>query len=129
MIRNMDLCRELLLQIEETDYLKPEKCEKIQSKGYSLDEIIYHCRLIHQHGLIKECEINGAMGIVSTFIVGEVTWEGHVFLEKIRQDTVRNKTKEVYTQKGLPMILDVVKEVSATVIASMTEGAIKALKN
>ena len=69
------------------------------------------------------------MNIVSTFIVGELTWEGHDFLEKIRQDTVWNKTKEVITQKGLPMILDVVKEVSATVIASMTEGAIKALKN
>ena len=62
------------------------------------------------------------------FCVGALTWEGHEYLDKIRQDTVWNKTKDVITQKGLPMAVDVIKEVATAIISSMTEGAIKAMK-
>ena len=56
-----------------------------------------------------------------------MTWEGHEFLDKIREDTVWNKTKDLITKKGLPMVLDVVKEISQSIVATMVQGAIKGL--
>ena len=37
--------------------------------------------------------------------------------------------KETITKKGLPMILDVIKDVATGIVSSMTEGAIKGLMN
>ena len=62
----------------------------------------------------RESVFFSLMGI--TFLVGNLTWEGYDFLEKIRQDTVWNRTKDLITQKGLPMALEVVKDVSSTII-------------
>ena len=65
-------------------------------------------------------------GHIYIFGVGSLTWDGCEFLDKIRSDTVWNKTKDVVKKKGLPLVLDVVKDVASAVISSMTEGAIRA---
>lgn len=128
MKRDMELIRKLMFKIEE-DYTG-EHLWAPTIDGYDKNVVAEHCKLLYDYGFLDEYKPIGAdHAPVITFLVGNLTWEGYDFLEKIRQDTVWNKTKDVITQKGLPMILDVVKEVSATVIASMTEGAIKALKN
>lgn len=57
-----------------------------------------------------------------------MTWDGHEFLDKIREDTVWNKTKDLIKEKGLPMALEVVKNVATTMITVMTQGAIQGLK-
>lgn len=128
MKRNMELCRAILLEMEETDRLDNRAVNALQSKNYSLDEIVYHCRLLHEHGFIKECTISGALGIISTFLVEGLSWDAYDFIDNIREDTVWNKTKDVITRKGLPMVLDVVKEISQAVIASMVQGAITGLR-
>ena len=61
------------------------------------------------------------------FYVGNLTNDGYDFLDKIRQDTIWNKTKETITKKRLPLIVDVVKEVATGIISSMTEGTVKGL--
>lgn len=128
MKRDMELVRKIMFKIE-SDY-EGVLLRAPQIEGYDKIVVAEHCRLLFEYGFVDEYKPIGADGApVLTFLVGNLTWEGYDFLEKIHQDTVWNKTKDVITQKGLPMILDVVKDVSATVIASMTEGAIKALKN
>ena len=127
MKRDMELCREILLEMEKKDHLDKFAVDTLLTDGYSLDEIIYHCRLLHEHGFIKECEINVALGVVAAFIVAGLSWEAHDFIDRIREDTVWNKTKDVIAKKGLPMALDVVKEISQAVITSMVQGAIKGL--
>ena len=128
MKRDMELIRKILFKIEN-DY-QGETLRAPRIDGYDLVTVAEHCKLLRDYGLLDEYIPIGANNApVITFLVGNLTWEGYDFLEKIRQDTVWNKTKSVITQKGLPMILEVVKDVSATIIASMTEGAIKALKN
>lgn len=127
MRRNMDLCRDILLQMEDADRLLNQSIDELKEKGYSLNEIIFHCRLLHEHGFIKECIVNEVYGIVAALIVYGLTWEAHDFISSIRQDTIWNKTKDVITQKGLPMVLDVVKEISQSIVATMVQGAIKGL--
>lgn len=125
MKRDMELIRKIMFKIE-SDYAG-ESIWAPSIDGYDKITVAEHCKLLYDYGLLDNYKTIGAdNGPIITFLVGNLTWEGYDFLEKIRQDTVWNKTKDLITQKGLPMALEVVKDVSSTIIASMTEGAIKA---
>ena len=126
MKRDMELVRKIMFKIEE-DY-SGTPIRTFQIDGYDMITVAEHCRLMNEYGLIDKYNAFGADYIpVLAFSVGNLTWEGYDFLDKVRQDTVWNKTKDVITKQGLPMIFDVIKEVSTAVITSMTEGAVKAI--
>ena len=126
MKRDMELIRKIMFKIEE-DY-SGTLIRALPIEGYDLVTVAEHCRLMTEYGLIDEYKPIGADGHpVLTFLVGNLTWEGYDFLDKVRQDTVWNKTKDVITQKGLPMVFDVVKQISSTIITVMTEAAIKSI--
>ena len=46
-------------------------------------------------------------------------------LDKIKSDTVWNKTKETIKSKGIPLVLDAVKEISSAIVTSMVKAAIQ----
>lgn len=122
----MELIRKIMLKIEN-DY-KGISLRDPKIEDYSNVIVAEHCHLLYDHGFINEYKPIKADGTpVLTFWVGNLTWDGYDFLEKIRQDSVWNKTKEVITTQGLPMVIDVVKQVAQSIITSMTEGAINAM--
>ena len=126
MKRDMELIRKIMFKIEE-DY-SGTPIRTLQIDGYDMITVAEHCRMMNEYGLINKYKAFGADNIpVLAFAVGNLTWEGYDFLDKVRQDTVWNKTKDVITKQGLPMIFDVIKDVSTAVITSMTEGTVKAL--
>ena len=86
-----------------------------------LKNVLYHVFLE------KASPFKKNLAKVVTFIVEGLSWEAHDFIASIREYTIWNKTKDVITQKGLPMAIDVVKEVSQAVITSMVQGTIKGL--
>lgn len=118
MKRDMDLCRRILLQrAEDTRSVVHD----FAVDGYDNETIRYHCNLLKQAGFIA----SQSLDIHNKLFVGELTWQGHEFLESIREDTVWNKTKDVIAKKGLPMVFDVVKEISKAVLTSMLQGLMK----
>ena len=126
MKRDMELVRKILFRIEEE--FVGESIRDLEITGYSMVSVAEHCRLMYEYGLLDEYKPIKADGTpVLAFFVGNLTWEGYDFLDKIRQDTVWNKTKDVITKKGLPMVLDVVKQISSSIITAMTEAAIKSI--
>lgn len=125
MQRDMELTRKILFKIEETVSNVVEYNLKIE--GYTMEQIAYHCSLLYDSNLIYDYSGQYAGGELYSFGVGRLTWEGHEFLDKIRSDTVWNRTKEVITKQGLPMVIDVVKSISTTIISAMVEGAVKGL--
>ena len=127
MKRDMELVRKILFAIEEQ--YEDTVLYNLKIEGYSRAEVAYHCKILHEAGFVSDYGAQYGGNHIYMFGVGALTWERCEFLDKVRQDTVWNKTRDIITQKGLPMILDVVKDVASTVIASMTEGAIKALSN
>ena len=127
MKRDMELIRKILFAIEER--YEDTALYNLQIDGYSMAEVAFHCKLLHEAGFVSDYGAQYGDDRICMFGVGALTWDGCEFLDKIRQDTVWNKTKDTIIQKGLPMILDVIKDVASAVVASMTEGAIKALKN
>lgn len=126
MKRDMELIRKILFKIEE-EYVSTTLFG-LSIEGYDMNTVAYHCKLLYEAGFVDTYDAKYASNELWMFVVGGLTWEGHDFLDKIREDTVWNRTKEAIKNHGLPMVLDVVKRVSSSVISSMTEGAIKGLK-
>ena len=61
------------------------------------------------------------------FFVGRLTWDGHEFLDKIKNDTVWNRTTTTIKEKGVPFVLDAVKEIATAITTSMIQAAIKGM--
>lgn len=57
------------------------------------------------------------------YYVGALTWEGHNFIDNIREDTIWNNTKKKIKEKALPMTLEVIREISSALVAAMAKAA------
>jgi hypothetical protein len=106
MKRDMDLIRELLLKLEEfplgrgdvvhisLDESDPDDDFRID--GYTIDQIEYHLNLIGEAGLIIGAGENPMEGI----LFRSLSWEGHDFLDSIRDPEVWRKTKSGVKEVG-----------------------------
>lgn len=114
MKRNMDLCRLILFKIE--DEYKSTALSHLQIDGYDIEIIVYHCDLLFEAGLIKSYKPTYASDKIYFFSVGALTWEGHDFLDKIRENTMWNRTKNRIKENALPMTLEVIKTIATSLI-------------
>ena len=119
MKRDMELIRKILLQIEDTVDNGVTYCLHIN--GYSMEQLAYHCSILYEGGYIHYYDNES---FSDSFGVGRLTWDGHDFLDKIREDTIWNKTKDTITEKGLPFVFDIVKSVSSEIIHGLITGYI-----
>ena len=121
MTRDMDLIRKILLVIEEKyiDHWLPSSDIKIE--GYDSATVSYHCAILHDAGLIYDYK----QMYPGVFGVSRLTWEGHEFLDKIRSDTVWNRTKSIIVEKTLPFGIDVIKEIASAITTSMVKSALQ----
>lgn len=128
MKRDMDLIRKILFYVEE-NYVAGGPEIDVHIDGY-LDSIIYeHCILMKEDGLIMRLLDTSSLESKSCKI-GNLTSEGFDFLDKIRADTVWNRTKSVISEKGLPLITGTIKTISTAIITAAAEGVTNSiLKN
>lgn len=128
MKRNMDLVREILLEIEKS--CVSTVIRNLRIDGYDTETIAYHCKILHEAGLVSEYKPIYADNGLFAFSVGGLTWEGNDYLDKIRDNTIWKKTKDIIKDKGLPLLFDTIKTISMTIITASTEGAVNSfLKN
>ena len=120
MQRDMELIRKILFKIEDT--IDNIGKNNLQIEGYTLEQVAYHCSILYEGGYIHVCNVQYSGNKVHLFCVGRLTWEGHEFLDKIREDTIWKKTKETISEKGLPFVFDIVKSVSTEIIAGVVKG-------
>lgn len=120
MQRDMDLVRKILFYIEEK-YVAGGPEIPIHIDGY-MDEVVYeHCILMKNDGLIGRIQDTSALEGKSCN-VGNLTSEGFDLLDKIRPDTVWNRTKSKISERGLPLITGTIKMVATAIITATTEG-------
>jgi hypothetical protein len=80
--------------------------DELGLEGRSYDQVAYHLRL-----LIEAKYLLGSAQVSAMPIVSRLTWEGHEFLDNIRDAGVWHSTKE--RLKGLPSLgLAVVAEIA-----------------
>ncbi|MBQ3295524.1 MAG: DUF2513 domain-containing protein [Erysipelotrichaceae bacterium] len=125
MKRDMELCRKILFAIEK-QYIDAS-IYNLKIEGYSPKEVSYNSGLLYEAGLISAYKSQNADDHLYSFAVGHLTWEGHDFLDKIREDTIWNKTKSIIKGKVLPMTLDIIKEVASAIISAAVQGAVKGI--
>jgi Hypothetical protein (DUF2513) len=98
MKRDMDLVRDLLLGVEAdprldgTKWIRPDERDNLGVVGigpHSKREIAYHLELLIEAGLIE-----GRSGVDDVPAIARLTWQGHEFLDNIRDPEVWAKTKE-----------------------------------
>jgi hypothetical protein len=125
MKRDMEIIRKVLLAIEEQ--YEDVVLYELEVDGLDMKTIAYHCKVLYDGGFISNYAGDFASGNLHTFAVGSLTWEGHEFLDKIRDETIWEKTKSTIAKEGLPMVLDVVKNIATSIVGEMTKSAIKGL--
>lgn len=95
MKRDMELVRDLLISIEE------HSGEKRWSVPKELDTHIAkaHLELMEQAGLVTLSASRTSVIVVIYDV--KLTWDGHEYLNAIRNDTVWNKVKDGVKEKGI----------------------------
>jgi hypothetical protein len=118
MKRDLGLIRELLLKLEQLadahgwEMIEPYD-PRIQVEGYGVDEIEYNLQLVVERGLIEEPNGKPMQGIMFR----RLTWEGHDYLDAVRDPKIWHKTKEA-TDKVGSWTFEIVKELAKSLIKS-----------
>ena len=86
MKRDMELMRKILFKIKETVDNVAEY--NLTIEGYTMEQVAYHCSILYEGGYIYSYKPQYSGKGVYSFGVGRLTWEGHDFLDNIREDTI-----------------------------------------
>ncbi len=100
MQRDMELIRKILFVIEEKYIDIWLSSDEIIIEGYDMKTIGYHCSILYDAGLVNDYKGQYGDNELLFFGVGRLTWIGHELLDKIRSDTIWDKTKETIKTKG-----------------------------
>jgi Hypothetical protein (DUF2513) len=113
MQRDMDLIRELLLTLEALPMRPgavmsiPPHAEEIAVHGYDAGQIDYHLTMIRKAGFIDEGGDRPMVGIAFR----SLSWEGHDFLDSVRDPEIWAKTKKAAGKAG-GFTVDLLKDLS-----------------
>lgn len=108
MKRDMDLVREILLQVESHNS-PDEELENLKVEGFDDLLIFYHVHLLSDAGLLWATEAR-AIGIYEWSPIA-LTWAGHEFLDSIRDPEIWEKTKNSARSAG-GFTMDLLKDIA-----------------
>lgn len=109
MKRDIDLIKEILIEIEESN--APNDIVEIDIPKRNQEVISYHIMLMKQAGLLDAENVSGTSSF--HWIPISLTWQGHEFLDAIRNDSVWSKLKSKLKEQGGSLPFHVVKELAA----------------
>ena len=101
----MDLARNILIEVEEKS--KDIGIVDVVFDGYEPDVISYHIMQLNQGGLISAIDCTTQFGL--KWRATGLTWEGHEFLDAIRNDTVWKSVKDTVKEKGGAVPFEILK--------------------
>lgn len=110
MKRDMELAREILLAIEKSQ--TPKGLIPIQISGFTDDDISHHIELLFKSGLIEASD-NCTLSRYS-WRAKQLTWQGHDFLDAIRDETRWEKAKQHVLALGKIVTVETIKQAVST---------------
>lgn len=111
MTRNLELIRDLLLAIEADPECGAVKC--LVKKGYSEEEIGFHCYLLGDAGYAKVEDSSTTEDSYPQAIPLNLTWKGYEFLDAARESDRWKKLKSALNRVGaasFEVVLDLLKD-------------------
>lgn len=109
MNRDMDLVRALMLRAEGVEPMG--MAHNVQVEPWSLQEVFEHAEMMTKAGLLKASFSIGP----ETHLRG-LTWEGHDFLDDIRDDGVWSKVKRSLASVGGTASLEVTRQIAVAAV-------------
>jgi hypothetical protein len=116
MIRDLDLVRKILLEIESQKNGPNSKAIKIE--GYSQEEIDYHLSIMYDAGLFSAATANRCGPNYRLIIPTGLTWAGHDFLDACRDEKRWTKAKEIVAKMGTGVTFEVLKTILVQIMTS-----------
>ena len=109
MKRDMDLIRKLALHIEST----ASEClsSAIKLDGFTDEQIMYHCQLMSDAGLIESTPSMQRDVRYSDLIIFRLSWSGHEFVDAARNDTIWNTVNEHVKKTAISVTFDGLKSI------------------
>ena len=104
MKRDFELVRILLMELEGE--------HEIHLSSYNPQQVNYHKALVKEAGFaegIIHYPSSHPTDIPDLTILKRLTWEGHEFLDKAKNEKVWNKAKSIIKEKGISLSLDALK--------------------
>ncbi len=108
MKRDFNLIREILLIIEEHD--GEIHSTNITHNKHGSTQVAYHIKMLVDEGFLY------TLKYLRGFLISDLTFAGHDFLDAIREEAVWNKTCKHIKDKGGAFTLDIIKEVAMLVV-------------
>lgn len=123
MKRDWDTIRELLVKVEACT-LPAEMVDLSQFPDDEKAAVSYHMQLLIEAGLVhgKVLQIMGREA--KPFMAQRLTWQGHELLDSIRNETVWQRVKKGFVEKGIDMSFDLVKSAASDVAGVLLKGAL-----
>lgn len=121
MMRDMDLVRSILLQVEHAEGAR--ECGELDFMGHSQDEVYYHIDMMRAHGLIDATVKREWGGSIIHASVTSLTWEGHDLLDSMRDDRVWSRAKKALAESVGSTTFDVVKSLCSSIATKLAMDA------
>lgn len=116
MQRNWDIIRKILIAVESLP-TEDSEINSTELQDIDAESVAYHMRLLLEAELIVG-SCRDAMG-PPLCRARRLTWEGHEFLDKIRNETLWRKIKATAREKGLDLSFTVIKDIAKDLIANL----------
>ena len=95
-----DLVREILLQVEASP--EPREWIVLNISGHNQEEIAYHVEILDEAGFIEAQDLSSTSGY--DWRPQRLTYEGHEFLDTVRDAEIWRLTKETAKKAGVASI-------------------------
>ena len=122
MRRDMDLVRQILLQVESAD--GPVTAGRLSCPGHTEQEVMWHIDLMAGHGLLDASVTRAWGGERVAATVDGLTWEGLDMLDAMRSARVWERAKAAIERSVGATTMDVAKAVCCKVATGMALAAI-----
>ena len=107
MKRDMNLVRQILLDVEEHGGTHPKATVKLDIPDYSPDVVSHHVKLLKDAGYLTALDHSSNDG--SSWIPKALTWSGHEFLDAARNAGIWNKALDMAKQTVGTVSFDLLK--------------------
>jgi hypothetical protein len=114
MKRELDLIREILLEVERHD--QPQKPFRVEAVGYAPDQIAYHVKLLAEAGYLEAVDLSTHHDL--DWRPRALTWQGHEFLDATRSASIWRQIQVVLKDRALSAPLSVIQDLATKLVAS-----------
>ena len=118
MKRDMDLCRQILLDIEGSPEANGLGFIELGFEGKTQTEVSYHVHLLKEAGLLEASDLSNSVDGLLWF-PNRLTYAGHEFIEATRSETVWTKAKSTVLEKTGGLSLGVLKSVAIKLVTDL----------